>query len=207
MVISAFFQGAALGLSMIVPIGAQNSFILTQGIRRNFHFHVATICLLCDVILTILGVFGVGVAIASNDVLFVALGGAGVAFLITYASISFYRAIRGNYTSYSQNVISSTLKTTVITTLAVTLLNPHVYLDTVVILGSVASTFSEASKVYFTAGAILAAAIWFYALAASAAMLSPWLSKPKVQRAIDILVGSIMYYIAYGISLTLLAQL
>ena len=97
MAISAFIQGIALGASMIIPIGAQNSFLITQGIRRNYHYMTASVCLLCDIFLTTLGVFGGGQLIASNDLVLKLVGWGGILFLGTYATFAFRRAWQFSY--------------------------------------------------------------------------------------------------------------
>lgn len=205
MAISALMQGLVLGYSMIIPIGVQNTFILNQGIRRNHHFLTAAICFVCDVILTVGGVFGGSVLITSNDLLLMLFGWGGIVFLVTYALSAFYRAWRFEYTTSNQSSVLSSRKAVILTTLAITLLNPHVYLDTVVILGSVGSTFLDEAKVYFTIGAILAAAIWFFSLAAGAAKLAPYLSRPIYLRWIDCVVGIIMCAVALKLFTSLLA--
>jgi L-lysine exporter family protein LysE/ArgO len=204
MAISALLQGTLLGCSMIIPIGVQNSFILSQGIKRNHHLLTASICLLCHIVLTVLGIFGGGELITSNELLMLLIGWGGITFLVLYASRALYRAWRFHYSDFKNEKALSSRKTVIVTTLALTLLNPHVYLDTVVILGSVGSTFIGNSKVFFTVGAILAAVMWFYCLAVSAAKLAPWLAKPSVQRSIDIFIGLVMYAIAYKLFNSLL---
>ena len=197
MATSALVQGMVLGYSMIIPIGVQNSFILSQGIKRNHHYLTATICLICDVILTIAGVLGVGKLITNHQLLMLLIGWGGVMFLATYGAKAFYRAWRFEYGDGLESANSLTPKAVIATTLAVTLLNPHVYLDTVVILGSVGSTFSDDTRWYFVCGAILAATIWFYGLAAGASKLAPWLGKPNSQRWVDIIIGFVMFAVAF----------
>lgn len=205
MAVSALLQGMVLGYSMIIPIGVQNSFVLSQGIKRNHHYLTATICLICDVALTMLGVFGGGQLITSNEFLLVVIGWGGIVFLLAYAGLAFHRAWRYQYDGPAQVKPSSSRKAVIATTLAVTLLNPHVYLDTVVILGSVGSTFLGNEKMFFAVGAVLAATIWFYCLAAGAAKLAPWLARPRTQRAVDVFIGAVMLVIAYKLFDSLLA--
>ena len=188
---------------MIIPIGVQNSYILSQGIRRNHHLLVATLCLLCDIVLTLLGVFGGGQLITGNALLLALIGWGGIFFLMFYASQAFYRAWQYEYDGFPQAQSTASRKAVIVTTLAVTLLNPHVYLDTVVILGSVGGTFAGSAKVYFAIGAILAATIWFYGLAAGAAKLAPWLSRPAIQRGVDVFVGVVMVAIACKLFISL----
>jgi L-lysine exporter family protein LysE/ArgO len=197
MVISVLFQGFALGASMIIPLGVQNSYILSQGIKRNHHFLTATICMLCDVLLIGLGIFGGGKLIASNQWLMSLMGWGGLLFLLTYAGFAFRNVWRNQYKAPAKVQILTSRKAVVGTTLAVTLLNPHVYLDTVMILGSVAGTFKDHEKIYFALGTMIASLIWFYSLAGAAAKLAPLLSKAKAQRIIDLIIGLIMLFVAF----------
>jgi len=204
MAVSALFQGLVLGLSMIIPIGAQNSYVLSQGIKRNHHFLTATICMLCDVLLIALGIFGGGQLIASNDLLMLVIGWGGTIFLVTYAGLAFKNVWLNRYQSPDQVETLNNKKAVVATALAVTLLNPHVYLDTVMILGSVGGAFVGNEKVYFAIGTVMASIIWFYSLASGAAKLAPWLGRPKVQRGIDLFIGLVMCFVAYTVSTSLI---
>ncbi len=193
-------QGLFIGASMIIPLGAQNSHVLNHGIKRNHHFLAATVCMLCDVILIALGVFGGAKLIASSPSLLTVISWGGICFLCGYASLSFRQAWLNNYQEeQSLSTIKKKPWLVIATTLAITLLNPHVYLDTVVILGSVGGQFDGDDKVAFAIGTMLASIIWFYSLAAAAAKMSPWLAQPKVKRIIDIVVGIIMCAIALSL--------
>ncbi|WP_407331308.1 LysE/ArgO family amino acid transporter [Enterovibrio sp. 27052020O] len=192
-------QGFGLGLSMIVPIGAQNAFVLNQGIRKNHHVIVATLCFICDAMLILLGVFGGGAMLASNDILLNIVTLGGVAFLLTYAFQSLRQAWQvGKYEEAATvAAVNRTMVSVVLSTLAVTLLNPHVYLDTVVVLGSIGGQLESAQRNAFAFGTVLASFVWFYGIALGAAKLSPVLSKPRVRQMIDVLVASMMIYVAY----------
>ncbi|CDT33539.1 Amino acid transporter [Vibrio coralliirubri] len=193
----ALFQGAALGISMIVPIGAQNSFLISQGIKKQHHVLAAFICAMCDVVLTISGVYGGSHLISSSDLLLYGITVSGIIFLLTYASISLFRACKFEYDEFETTSASFGRKAIILSTLAVTLLNPHVYLDTVVILGSVGATYEDLDKIYFVSGAIFSAFVWFFGVVILAARLSSLLSKPRVQQSIDIVVAAIMYMVSY----------
>ncbi|WP_245763723.1 LysE/ArgO family amino acid transporter [Pseudoalteromonas denitrificans] len=184
---------------MIIPIGAQNSYILGQGIKRNHHILAATICMLCDVILIGLGVFGGSQLIASSDWILLLVTWGGISFLLVYGLISFKAAWQNKYQDFTSEKGLKSKSAVVATTFAVTLLNPHVYLDTVMILGSVGGQFVGNEKLAFAIGTMLAGLIWFYSLAMGAAKMAPWLAQPKVQRVIDILVGLIMWLVAYSL--------
>jgi len=195
----ALFQGAALGISMIIPVGAQNSFIISQGMKKQHHILAASICVVCDVVLTISGVYGGSHLISSNDLLLNSITLCGTIFLLTYASISLFRACRFEYNDFKTASVCFGKKSIILSTLAVTLLNPHVYLDTVVILGSVGATYEDVDKAYFVSGAIFSAMIWFFGIVILAARLSSLLSKPRVQQSIDLVVAAIMYTVSYNL--------
>ncbi|MDX2319254.1 MAG: LysE/ArgO family amino acid transporter [Moritella sp.] len=194
--LTATIQGLLLGGSMIIPIGAQNAYILNQGIKRNHHFLTASICILCDGLLISAGVFGAGSLLALNPDLLQIITWGGIIFLTSYGAMSFHSAWQYQYAKAELDGGVKSRKMVVVATLAVTLLNPHVYLDTVVVLGSVGNQFSGDSRLAFAGGTILASILWFYGLAFSAAKFSNWLNQPQVQRTIDLLVGSIMWLIA-----------
>ena len=128
----------------------------------------------------------------------------GIAFLLTYAGISFLAAWRNRYQMVGTGKSLASRNKVIATTLAVTLLNPHVYLDTVIVLGSVGGTFDGDHRVAFAAGTVLASILWFYALVFAASRLAPWLSRAHIQRNIDIVVGIIMAAVAYSLLTTLL---
>ncbi len=198
---SPLFQGLFLGASMIIPIGAQNSHVLNHGIKKNHHFLAATICMFCDVALIGLGVFGGAKLISASPSLVAAISWGGIIFLFSYAGLSFRQAWLNNYHGNKEN-IEKTIKRpwlVIASTLAVTLLNPHVYLDTVMILGSVGAQFEGDEKLAFAIGTMLASIIWFYSLAGAAAKMSPWLGQAKVKRSIDTIVGLIMCVIALSL--------
>ena len=192
----SMFQGFVLGASLIMPIGAQNAYVLSRGIRRQHHLLVAGLCLFCDLVLIVIGVFGGGRWLGSVPLLQSLLTWGGVAFLLLYGGRSLLTAWRGSSHSLQTENGPDGRREIILTTLAVTLLNPHVYLDTVMILGSVSTQWPAAALPLFALGAVLASTIWFYGLALLAARLSPWLVRPAIQRLIDGVVGCIMWVIA-----------
>ena len=192
----ALIQGFFLGASLIMPIGAQNAYVLNCGIRRQHHLLVASLCLFCDLVLIIIGVFGGGRWLGSVSWLQACLTWGGVAFLLLYGGRSLLTAWRGAPRSLQATDGPEARLAIIVTTLAVTLLNPHVYLDTVMILGSVAAQWDLSSQPAFACGAVLASTLWFYSLALVAARLSPWLGRTSVQRGIDALIGLLMWAIA-----------
>ncbi|PKF51674.1 LysE/ArgO family amino acid transporter [Enterovibrio nigricans] len=192
-------QGFGLGLSMIIPIGAQNAFVLNQGIRRHHHVATATICFFCDVALILLGVFGGGAMLASNKTLLSVVTLGGVAFLLTFAFQSIRRVFKRENEEFDveKALAQKGLLAVVLGALAVTVLNPHVYLDTVVVLGSIGGQFQSAERIAFAIGTVLASFVWFYGIALGAAKMSPILSRRRVRQVIDVLVAGMMIYVAF----------
>ncbi|TRX54482.1 LysE/ArgO family amino acid transporter [Thalassomonas sp. M1454] len=192
-------KGFVIGAGLIIPIGAQNSYVLSQSIKRNHHLVAATICIVCDFILMAVGVYGGGALLASNSALALIITWAGIVFLSVYGALFFKSCYQGGKGDMLKKVKPSTRKVVVFTTLAVTLLNPHVYLDTVVIIGSISGQFDDSQKSAFLVGIMLASLVWFYSLSLAAAKMSPWLSQEKVQRVINFLVAVLMWSIAWSL--------
>ncbi|MFQ2194555.1 L-lysine exporter [Aeromonas jandaei] len=189
-------QGFTLGLAMIIPIGAQNAFVLSRGIHRNHHLLTATLCSFCDLILIGIGVFGGATVLSASPIGMALLTWGGVLFLSWFGVRSLRSAWRGSQAGLADAPQQMGVKSVLAMTLGVTLLNPHVYLDTLMLLGSVGSQVAESLRPAFAAGAMLASLVWFYSLALGAAALAPWLAKGRVQQGIDLLVGIIMLILA-----------
>lgn len=192
-------KGFTLGLSMIVPIGSQNSMILNQGISRNHHLMAAALFASYDILLIALGVLGGSLLLASNELMFNILSWGGIAFLLTYGALSFHNVIKKPTTENDELKTKKSLKLVVITSLLVTFLNPHVYVDTVMVIGNVGGQYQGDNKLFFMFGTMLASIVWFFTLAVGAAKLSVQLGKPKVKRIIDLSVALIMWSIAWSL--------
>ncbi len=192
------FQGFSFGAATIIPIGAQNAYVLNQGIKRNHHLTTATLCSFLDVFYISLGIFGGGALLASNEVLLTSVTVGGIVFLCYYGLMSFKSAWAADSQDEGASSTSSNRgrKAVILGTLAVTVLNPHLYLDTIVILGSIGGQFEGNERLSFAIGTIMASFVWFYSLSLGAAKLAPVLSQPKVKRGIDAVVGSVMFIIA-----------
>ena len=190
-----FIQGYAMGGGLIVAIGAQNAFVLTQGVRRNHHLAVAALCILCDGLLIGLGVTGVGTAVASNPGLGLAAAWGGAAFLGWYGLGALRAALRGG-SMRAHRETEQGLRRTLALTLAVTLLNPHVYLDTVLLMGSVSGHFPGADRYVFGLGAFAASATWFLALSLGGTALAPLFSRDLTWRVLDFAVCLTMWGVA-----------
>ena len=190
-------KGFTLGLSMIVPIGAQNAMILNQGINRNHHLLAAALCALYDILLISVGIMGGSLILNSSDIMFTLLTWGGILFLIGYGASSYQAAFSPQKSENgNKNTAHKSIKVVVLTSLVVTFLNPHAYIDTVMVIGSVGGQFDGLNKYYFMAGAMAASLVWFFTLASGAAKLSHILARPKVKQGIDFTIAAIMWIIA-----------
>ncbi|MEP3280201.1 MAG: LysE/ArgO family amino acid transporter [Stappiaceae bacterium] len=193
--LTAGVAGLSLGFTLIVAIGAQNAFVLRQGLLKAHVFAVSSVCFLSDALLIVVGVMGLGSLIKqSGTMLLVAtLGGAG--FLLVYGAFSLKRAF-GNESMGTSSEDGRNLKNAILVCLALTWGNPHVYLDTVVLLGSLSARYSESGQIAFAAGAVFASGIWFYGLGYGAQYLAPIFAKPVAWRVLDIAIWIVMWGIA-----------
>ncbi len=201
MMLATTLQGFTIGLAMIIPIGAQNAFVLSRGIHRNHHLLTATLCSFCDLTLITIGVFGGANVLAASPFGMALLTWGGVLFLGWFGGRSLLSAWRGKGEGLAESAQQMGAKSVLAMTLGVTLLNPHVYLDTLMLLGSLGSQVSESLRPAFAAGAMLASLVWFYSLALGAAALAPWLARGRVQQGIDLLVGIIMLSLAVQLAI------
>ena len=193
--LSAFLPGLLLGLSLIVAIGAQNAFVLRQGLRGE---HVLAVCLACavsDAVLILAGVGGFARASAWIPWLETATRYAGAAFLFAYGLRSFLAAARSGNALMPADAVPASRGATRATCLALTWLNPHVYLDTVVLLGSVSTQFA-ADKGLFALGAMTASFLFFFSLGYGARLLRPVFARPGAWRMLDLGIGIVMVTIA-----------
>ncbi|UBX49352.1 arginine exporter ArgO [Providencia alcalifaciens] len=196
-----YFQGALLGAAMILPLGPQNAFVLQQGSRKQFHLMSALLCALSDTILIIAGVFGGSALLSQSELLMALITWAGVAFLAWYGYGAFRTAMTPNDAVLQLESKMMTRWKVIVTLFAVTWLNPHVYLDTFVVLGSVGGQLESQLRPWFTAGALTASFVWFFLLAILAAWFSPILNKPRSQRFINLFVGCVMWFIAFQLAI------
>ncbi|KUM86704.1 MULTISPECIES: LysE/ArgO family amino acid transporter [Streptomyces] len=197
--LSAAAAGFGTGLSLIVAIGAQNAFVLRQGIRRDAVLAVVGICALSDALLITLGVGGVGAVVVAWPGALTLVGWIGGGFLLCYGVLAARRVLRPAASGLrAEGEVTGSRKRAVLTCLAMTWLNPHVYLDTVFLLGSVAADRGPL-RWTFGLGAVLASLCWFAALGFGARLLSRFLARPRAWRVLDGLVATTM--IALGLTL------
>lgn len=194
----AVVSGLGLGLALIVAIGAQNAFVLRQGLRSEHVVPVVAVCALSDLILIAAGIAGTGALISAAPEAVTLIRWAGAAFLLGYGVLAARRALRpaGALTAGAGH--RTPLLSTVLTASALTWLNPHVYLDTVVLLGSVAATHGEL-RWHFGAGAALGSLLWFAALGAGARLLRPVFARPAAWRVLDAGIALVMVALAVGL--------
>jgi len=197
--LQALITGFLTGLSLIVAIGAQNAFVLRQGLARSNVFLVVLICSVSDALLIALGVLGLGSAIESLPVLLEVVRWFGVGYLIWFGISSLRRAFKAESLSASSNSAAS-IKQAVLTTLSLTFLNPHVYLDTVIFVGGLSHQFGDQAFV-FAVGAMTASFVWFFSLGFGASKLSPLMSKPVFWKILDIFIALVMFTIAISLAL------
>lgn len=194
--LTTFFQGFLLSAAMILPIGAQNAFVLQQGSKKQYHLMSAFLCALSDVILISGGVFGGSALLSQSEYLLLLITWGGVAFLLWYGWNAFKTAFTKEIElSQHKNQVKSRWRV-IVTLVAVTWLNPHVYLDTFVVLGSIGGQLSAELRPWFTFGAVFASISWFFALSLLAAWFSPILSQVTAQRIINLFVGCVRWFIA-----------
>jgi L-lysine exporter family protein LysE/ArgO len=190
---SAFATGLALGLTLIIAIGAQNAFVLRQGLRREHVAPVVAVCALADALLIVAGVAGLAQVLGTRPALGTALTLGGALFLAGYGVRALWRAARPGTLAAGDAAGGLSRKAAVSQALAFTLLNPHVYLDTVLLVGSVgAQQPGEAAKWAFASGAASGSVLWFTALGYGARWLAPVFARPRAWQVLDLLIGLTM---------------
>lgn len=195
---TGFTAGLFLGFSLIVAIGSQNAFVLRQGLKKEHVFVICLICAVSDALLITAGVSGFAAMISQNPGIetFARYGGA--IFLASYGSKSLWSAFTADESLAPAENTNSSLAAAIATCLAFTWLNPHVYLDTVVLLGAVSAQY-PGQKVSFATGAVSASFIFFFALGYGARILSPIFKKPIAWKVLDCVIGLVMWSIAFSL--------
>lgn len=195
--LNTYFTGLFIAAGLIMAIGAQNAFVLGQSLKREYHLSAALLCMVCDALLITAGVFGLGRLLQEQPLALEITRWAGVLFLLGYACLALRRAWRPAALS-AEPVAARSRGAVILTTLAVTLLNPHVYLDTVVLIGAIGAQQDQPGL--FALGAASGSVLWFSALALGGAWLAPWLNKPHTWRVIDLVVAIMMLSVAWGLA-------
>lgn len=190
----AIIPGLLAGLSLIIAIGAQNAFVIRQGLTKKFVLLTVLICAFSDALLIALGASGLGALIKSNKNVLEFVRWFGVVYLLWFAFKSAKSALKKEVLN-SAGEASADRKSVILTVLALTFFNPHVYLDTVILLGSISNQFGS-DKWFFVIGAMLASFIWFTAIGFGAKSASKFMSRPIFWKILDSIIAAIMLSIA-----------
>ena len=190
----SYLNGLLVAFGLIMAIGTQNAFVLAQSLRREHHLPVAAFCVVSDALLVAAGVFGLATLLAQNPLLLSVARWGGAVFLLWYGTQALRHAFSQSSLDQSAGQTARSLKAVMLSALAVTLLNPHVYLDTVLLIGSLGAQQSVPGA--YVVGAASASLMWFFTLALGAAWLAPWLARPNTWRILDLLVAVMMYAVA-----------
>ena len=201
---AAAFSGFLLGASLIIAIGAQNAFVLRQGLRQKFVFAVCLVCALSDALLIAAGVAGLGALVARSGRALSIVTAGGALFLFAYGIRSFVRAIRPEALEAGEER-SERFGAAIAACLAFTFLNPHVYLDTVLLIGSLSGRYEGVARAAYGVGAAAASFVWFFGLGYGAALLAPVFADKRAWRVLDILIGIVMWAIATRLAVGLFA--
>ncbi len=194
-VAAAAAGGFFLGAGLIIAIGAQNAFVLRQGLRRSHVFAICLACSLADTLLIVAGVAGLGTLIARSPRLITLVTVGGAIFLTVYGLLAARRVLRTESLTPADSP-DTDLKGALAACFAFTFLNPHVYLDTVVLVGSLSAAHEGAARVAFAAGASLASFVWFFGLGYGARLLTPIFGRPAAWRVLDGFVALVMWSLA-----------
>jgi L-lysine exporter family protein LysE/ArgO len=192
---SALAAGFVIALGLIAAIGAQNAHVLRQGIAGQRVFESVSVCIFCDTVLMTAGVFGMGSLIARWPLLETITAWGGAVFLIAYGAFCLRAAFKTQALDTAGRVVSD-FWPAIATVLGMTLLNPHVYLDTLVLIGGIGAQYSRGEQPSFTIGAVAASWVWFIALGYGARVLRPWFENPRAWQMLDVLIGVLMWTIA-----------
>ena len=193
---NTFLAGFGLGLSLIVAIGAQNAFILRAGLLRQHVFILCSVCALSDALLIAAGVSGLGILVSKAPVFLAFMKYGGAAFLFVYGIRSLLNCFKGGRFLLAEGEVGS-LREALIICLLLTWLNPHVYLDTVILLGVASTQYSD--NTYFAVGAITASFIFFYSLGFGARLLSNFFKHSFSWQILDGIIGIVMWSIAFSL--------
>lgn len=196
--LAPFVRGFGLGFSLIAAIGAQNAYVLTRGILRDHHWPVALVCSLLDALLIAAGIMGMGRLVAIWPWFIDGLTVFGALFLFVYGMLSLRRFFqRGRLVTGGARV---SLVAAVTTALALSLLNPHVYLDTVVLIGSIGVQESADARPLFGAGAAMASVVWFFSLTMGGRAMRGWFQSARAWQVLDLFVTAIMWTLAFSLA-------
>lgn len=194
-----FLNGLALSAGLIIAIGAQNAFLLNRALRNQHQYMIALFCSITDATLICLGIFGMGFLVQVQPNLWLWITWGGIFFLFFYGALAFKSAANSHTMKEDSSQSEYSLLRALTVAASVSWLNPHAYLDTLVLLGGISSQYEGIHKLWFGLGAVSASFIWFFGLAWGARWLMPAFKKPAAWRILDALIGIIMWTIAAGL--------
>ena len=197
MILEIFLKGFIVTFSLIVAIGAQNAYVLKLGLLKQYVLVAVSLCILFDTILITAGVYGLGFFIQGNQLLINIIAVIGILFLSFYSFLSFKSAFKNESLEIDGKNKTNPLKQVITMLLVFTFLNPHTYLDTVLLIGGIGANIQSDLKIYFLLGAISGSSVWFILLGFGARLLIPLFKKPITWKILDISIGIIMLIIAY----------
>ncbi|MFD0966762.1 LysE/ArgO family amino acid transporter [Seminibacterium arietis] len=196
-----FLQGFLICAGLITTIGAQNAFLIKQGLLKQHILSLILLFFICDVVLFYVTIFGLGTFINQDSIASVALAFIGSLFLLVYGTKSLISAYQGSTALLVKKTEQSqSFKKIILIGLAVTLLNPHVYLDVVVIIGGIAGTLPKEGKLLFLIGNSTASALWFFGVGYGSRLLAPLFKRPITWQILDTLTAIIMWIIAFSLA-------
>ena len=199
MITEIFLKGFIVTFSLIVAIGAQNAYILKLGLLKQYVLISVLLCIFFDFILISAGVYGLGFFIQGNQLLINIIAIIGIVFLCSYSFLSFKSAFKNASLQIDGKNKTNPLKQVILMLLVFTFLNPHTYLDTVLLIGGIGANIQSDLKVYFLIGAVSASTVWFILLGFGARLLIPLFKKPITWKILDISIGIIMLLISYSL--------
>lgn len=199
MIADTILKGFMVTISLIVAIGAQNAYVLKLGLLKQYVLVAVLICIFFDFVLISAGVLGLGYFIQGNQLLINGIAVFGIVFLSFYALLCFKNALQNESLKIDSEVKTNPLKQVISMLLVFTLLNPHTYLDTVLLIGGIGANVEDSLKYYFLLGAILASTVWFFSLGFGARVLIPLFKKPLTWKLLDIGIAFLMLSIAYSL--------
>ncbi|CAD7286319.1 LysE/ArgO family amino acid transporter [Campylobacter suis] len=199
-----FINGALLCFSLIIAIGAQNLFIIQQGLSKNHIFWVCLVSFFGDCLVFGLGIFGVGGLAARSENFAILLGISGILFLLWYGINCLISALRGTSFAKISNAQPKPLKVTIAKTIAVSLLNPHVWIDAFIVVGGFGASMASYERPWFFAGTVSASLIWFFSLGYAAAGLSKFFKNARAWQILDSLIAAMMFYMVYLLAIFVL---
>lgn len=194
-----YLKGFIVTISLIMAIGAQNAYILKLGLLKQYVLLAVLMCITFDFILISAGVFGLGYFIQGNQLLINSIAIFGIIFLIFYAALSFKSVFKNESLQVDGNVKTNPLKQMLSLILVFTFLNPHTYLDTILLIGGIGANIENEFKIYFLLGAVSASSVWFFSLGFGARFLIPLFKKQITWKILDISIGFLMLFIAYSL--------